>query len=161
MVAITRWEPFADMVNLREAMDRLMSEAVIRPARFITDRAEGPQEFGMPVDVAETDEALTVKASLPGVKPEDLDINVTGDVLTIKGETKATTEASEGNYHRKEIRYGRYSRSFTLPVAVQSDLAEATFENGVLTLMLPKMEAVKPKQIKVQPKIVVEAPSSN
>ena len=153
MPTITRWEPFNDFVGLRDAMDRLMNDAFVRPARFITDRADAQaQELGMPVDVTETPDAITVKAALPGVKADDVDINITGDVLTIRGEMKSETEKDEGNVHRKEIRYGNYSRSFTLPTAVQSDGADATFENGVLTLRLPKMEEVKPKQIKVQAK---------
>lgn len=154
MPAITRWDPFNDFVGLREAMDRLMNDAFVRPARFITDRADAQAapEFGMPVDVTETADAITVKATLPGVKADDVDINITGDVLTIRGEMKSETEKDEGNVHRKEIRYGNYSRSFTLPTAVQSDGADATFENGILTLRLPKMDEVKPKQIKVQAK---------
>jgi len=93
-----------------------------------------------------------VHASIPGVKPEDIDISVTGDVLTIKGETVEEKEEKEGNYHLRERRYGAFQRAVSLPTLVRADKASAEFENGVLKLTLPKVEEVKPKSIKIKPK---------
>ena len=87
--------------------------------------------------------------STPGVKPEDIDVSVVGDTLTIKGETKSEEQFEEGSYIRKERHFGSFQRTFSLPASVASDKAKAEFENGVLTLTLPKTEAAKPKSIKV------------
>ena len=92
---------------------------------------------------------IIVKASVPGIKPDDLDITLTGDQLTIKGETKSEEQFEEGSYIRKERRFGSFQRTLSLPASVASDKAKAEFENGVLTLTLPKSEAAKPKSIKV------------
>jgi HSP20 family protein len=100
---------------------------------------------------------MVVKASLPGVKPEEVDISITKDTLTIKGEHKEEQEVKQDDYFRKERYYGAFSRSLILPVQVQSDKAEATFENGILTLTLPKSEEVKPKQIKIKARKVIES----
>jgi len=93
-----------------------------------------------------------VRTVVPGVKPEDLDVSVTGDTLTIKGDTRAEEEVKEENYIRRERRYGSFCRSLLVPIPVVADKAEAEFENGVLTLTLPKVEEVKPKAIKVKAK---------
>jgi len=104
------------------------------------------------VDIYETKDDVVVKASLPGVKPEDIEVSVVGDTLTIKGEVKEEKDIKEENYIRKERRYGSFCRSFTLPVSVDADKATAEFENGVLTLTLPKAEEVKPKTIAIKAK---------
>lgn len=149
MSSLMRWEPFRELISLREAMDRLFEESFVRPwGTWLR-----PGEAGtMAVDMYETDDAVVVKASLPGVKPEDLDISVTGDSLTIRGETKREEEVKEENYIRRERFYGSFCRTLPLPVPVVADDAEAEFENGVLTLTLPKAEEVKPKSIKVKAK---------
>ena len=98
----------------------------------------------------QTDKEVVVKASMPGMKAEDVEISVTGDVLTLKGEHREEQEVNEDKYFRKEMRFGSFVRSLEIPVPVKVDKAEAVFENGVLTLMLPKTEAVKPKTIKVK-----------
>lgn len=149
MANIVRWEPFRDLISLREAMDRLFEESFVQP------RAGWLAPFGteaLAVDMYQTDDAVVVKSAVPGVKPEDIDISITGDVLTIKGETKAEEEVKEENYIRRERRYGSFSRSLALPVPVVADKATAEFENGILTLKLPKAEEVKPKAIKVKAK---------
>jgi HSP20 family protein len=143
-----RWDPARDMMSLRQAMDKLFEESVVRPSGFSFEFGGG----NIPVDVVQTDKEITVKATLPGVKPEEVDISVTGDVLTIKAERKEEKELKEKDYIRKENHYGMITRSITLPAEVNSDQAEAVFENGVLNLKLPKTEKVKPKQIKVQAK---------
>ena len=149
MANLVRWEPVRDLVSLREAMDRLFEESFVRPwgGRL------APREAGsLALDMYETDEAVVVKLAIPGVKPEDIDVSVTGDVLTIKGETKAEEEVKGENYIRRERRYGAFSRSVSIPVTVVSDKGEAEFEDGVLTLTLPKAEEVKPRAIKVKAK---------
>jgi len=110
----------------------------------------------LPVDMYQTADDVVVKAALPGIKPEEVDITITGDTLTIRGEQKEEQEVKEDDYFYKERRYGTFSRSVAMPVKVKSDKAEAVFENGVLTLTLPKAEEIKPKQIKVKPKVMIE-----
>ncbi|RLC59009.1 MAG: Hsp20/alpha crystallin family protein [Chloroflexi bacterium] len=149
MTSLVRWEPFRDLISLREAMDRLFEESFVRP------RTGWLAPLGaetLAVDMYETDDAIVVKTAIPGVKPEDVDVSIAGDTLTIKGETKAEEEVKEENYIRRERRYGSFCRSLTLPVPVVADDAEAEFENGILTLTLPKAEEVRPKTIKVKAK---------
>ena len=147
MANLIRWEPFRDMVSLREAMDRLFEDSLVRPGVGWPARA-GAEVLA--VDVYETDDAVVVKTAVPGISPEDLDVSVTGDVLTIRGETKAEEEIKEGNYIRRERRYGRFSRSVTLPGHLETDKTEAEFKDGVLTLTVPKSEEVKRKAIEVK-----------
>jgi HSP20 family protein len=146
MTSVTRWDPFAD---LRGTMDRLFDEGFSRPWRLIPAANGEGYEATFPVEVSETESDIEVKASLPGVKPEEVEITVQNDVLTIKAQHKDTSEEKKRDYYRREIRYGAFHRSMTLPVSVDSDKAEAAFENGVLSLKLPKAEALRPKQIKV------------
>jgi HSP20 family protein len=133
-------------------MDRLFEEGFSRPWRLLGDQA--PTEIAFPVEVSETDTSVDVKASLPGVKPEDIEVTVTGDLLSIKGEFKSETESKDEkrNYHRQERRYGSFSRQVTLPTSVNSDACEANFENGVLTLQLPKAEEAKVKKVQITQK---------
>jgi len=149
MANLVRWDPFRDMVSLRDAMDRLFEESIVRP-RGWTAPAEGVTPLAL--DVFESGDDVTVRASIPGVKPEDIDISVTGDVLTIKGETEEEKEEKDGDYHLRERRYGVFQRAVSLPTLVQADKASAEFENGVLKLTLPKVEEVKPKSIKIKAK---------
>jgi HSP20 family protein len=146
MPDIVRWEPFRDLVSLRDAMDRLFSESYIRPAGLLSSFMEGGS---FPVDVYETDQDVVLKASIPGAKSEDIDISIVGDTLTVKGHMEETAEVKEERYVRRERRYGSISRTLTMPTAIQADKAEAKFENGVLTLTMPKAEEVKPKTVKV------------
>ena len=149
MANIVRWEPFRDLISLREAMDRLFEESFIRPrAGWLAPLGAG----ALAVDMYETDQDVVIKSSVPGVKAEDIDITITGDTLTIKGETKAEEKVEKANYVRQERRYGAFSRSVTLPTTIVAEKAKAEFENGVLTLTLPKAEEVKPKAIKVKAK---------
>ena len=150
---LIRWQPFSDMVTLRQAMDRLFDDSLVRPLRFTTLLGEGAE---MPIDMFQTDEDVVIKASVPGLKPEEVDVAITGDTLTIKGEAKTEEEVKKENYFRKERSYGAFSRSILLPSSLQTDKAEATFDNGVLTLTIPKAEESKPKQIKIKPKGVIE-----
>ena len=145
MTNIIRWDPFTD---LRGTMDRLFDEGFSRPWRLL-GAEQTPQELAFPLEVSETDGAIDVKASLPGVKPEEVEVSIQNDVLSIRGEHKEEAEEKKRDYYRREIRYGSFHRSVALPAAVNADKAEATYDNGVLKLHLPKADAIKPKQIKV------------
>lgn len=147
MNTLTRWDPFREMETFRETMDRMFDEPWRgRPGLWL-QRSEG---FPLALDVAEDDTDYIVKASMPGVDPDQVEITLTDNVLTIKGETKSDQDTDEKNYHVRERRFGSFMRSVTLPVPVDADKVEATHENGVLTLRLPKAEAAKPKRISVQ-----------
>lgn len=154
-MSMMRWEPMGDMMSLRNAMDRLLEDSFIRPSRLWQEHGSG--ELPLELDMYQTDKDIVVKTAIPGLKPEEVDISITGDVLTIKGEHKEEKEIKEENYLRKERRYGTFHRSLQMPVSVKSDKAEAVFENGMLTLILPKAEEVKPKQIKVKAKPIAES----
>jgi HSP20 family protein len=147
---LTRWEPFREMRRMHDMLDRIMDDAYVGPS--------GNREVleGLaPVDVYETEDEVVIKAMMPGMTADDIQISVDRDVLTLRGEAKHEEQKEEGNgrvYHHRELRYQRFSRSLRLPIMVDSDKAEAQFENGVLTLKLPKAEEVKPKQITVKAK---------
>jgi HSP20 family protein len=131
-------------------MDRLFEESVVRPRSG--ELALRAPAGSLAVDMYETAEAVVVKTATPGVDPDDIDISITGDTLTIKGETRVDEEIEEENYVYRERSYGAFSRSLNIPVAIKAGEAEAEFEDGVLTLTLPKAEEVKPKAIKVKAK---------
>lgn len=146
MSNLIRWEPMRDMMTLREAMDHLFDEAFTRPFSMSGG-------LGMPaVDMYQTDEEVVIRAALPGIKAGDVQISVTGDVVTIKGVIKEKTNSKEKSYHIREQRYGSFERILSLPTAVVSDKAKAEFEDGVLIISLPKAEDVKPKTITVKAK---------
>jgi HSP20 family protein len=144
MANLIRWEPMG-ITSLRQAMDSLFEDAVVRPSRlWPAMRMEEPA-----VDMYQTDKDVVVKASMPGINADDVDISVTGDMLSISGETCEQQEVKEENYFRREMRCGTFSRTLQIPVAVNVDKSEAVFENGVLTLTMPKSEAAKPKKLAV------------
>jgi HSP20 family protein len=148
---IIRRDPFREMVTLRSAMDRLFDSA------FLGEDGNMPTFVdSLPLDVSEAEDEYVVKASIPGIKPDDLEITYSSKTLTIKGEFKAEEEREDVHFHLRERRYGAFARSLALPAAVKSDAIEAKYESGVLTLKLPKSEEVKPKKIAVR---VAEAPS--
>jgi len=149
---IVRWEPFREMTSLRDAMDRLFEDSFVRTPRLWPTAGT----WELPVDMHQTGNDLVVKASLPGFKPEEVDISITDGTINIKGEHREEEEVEKDNYFYKERRYGAFSRSLPIPVKVKSDKAEAVFEDGVLTLTMPKAEEVKPKQIKVKAKQIAE-----
>ena len=146
MSNLTRWEPVQEMMTLLEAMDRLFDDAFTRPVSM-----RGGSVVPA-VDLYQTEDEVVVKASLPGLKSEDVHISVTADVLTLSGEFKQDSEKKETTYHIREHRYGSFERSVMLPTEVQTDKAKADFENGILTISLPKAEAVKPKTINIKAK---------
>lgn len=149
MSSLIRWQPFSELVSLRDAMDRLFEDSFVRPPfGWIAPL----RAADLAVDMYETKDEVVVKAALPGVKPEQVEVTITGDTLTIRGEAKEEKEIREEDYIRKERRYGSFCRSVTLPSGLKSDKADATFEHGVLTLKVPKSEQIKPKSIKVKTK---------
>ncbi len=145
MASLVRWEPFRDMLTLRDMMDRMFEEGVFRPLVSLAPWTEG----SLAVDMYETDDSVVVKTAIPGVKAEDIDVSVAGDILTIKAETREEEEVKRENYLRRERRFGSYCRSVTLPGGLETDKAEADYTNGILTLTFPKAEEVKPKSIKI------------
>ena len=150
MTLIRRWDPFREMAELRATMDRLLNESRNLPV------ASEDTIWMLPLDVSETEDAFIVKASIPGVNPDDIDISLADNVLTIKAEIKDEKEIEDAKYHLKERRFGVYSRAITLPTAVDADKVEAVYENGVLTLTIPKAEAVKPHKIAVRSQKMIE-----
>ena len=146
MDGMSRWEPAREFVTLREAMNRLFEDSFV---------GGGPQqrdgqgnELRLPIEAYATDHEIVVRAPVPGVKPEDVEVTVEGDTLTIRGEFPRPPE--NVNYIFAERPWGRFSRTLQLNVPVEADKAEATFENGLLTLTLPKAEAVRPKVIPIK-----------
>lgn len=152
---IVHWEPVRELVNMRRAMDRMFDDTLVRPTRLISETLK---EIEAPIDMYQTDNDVVVKASLPGVKPDEVDISIIGDTLTIKGEHREEKEEKKKDYLYRERTYGSFSRSVLIPVSVQADKANALFEDGVLTLTLPKAEEIKPKQIKITPQARIESP---
>ena len=147
MSNLTRWEPMREMMTLREAMDRLFDDAFTRPINLKDGGWSAPA-----VDMYQTDDDVVVRAALPGFKADEVQINVTGDVLTLRGEIKHQEEKKERAWHIREHRWGSFERSIALPTEVTADKAVADFENGILTITLPKAEEVKPKTITVKAK---------
>ncbi len=153
MSNLTRWEPVREMMTLREAMDRLFDDAFTRPINLRDGGWSSPA-----VDMYQTDDEVVVKAALPGFKADEVQINVTGDVLTLRGETKheeekaSSPQGKDKAWHIREHRWGSFERSIALPTEVTADKAVADFENGILTITLPKAEEVKPKTITVKAK---------
>jgi HSP20 family protein len=148
MANLTRFDPFSEMVTLRQAMDRLFEDSFVSPLTLRSYNGDAP---GPALDVHETGDEIVISAALPGLKPEDVDITITGQTLSIRGEFKADEKVQREQYLYRERRYGTFHRQLQLPVRVQGDATTATFEDGVLTLTIPKAEEVKPRQIQVKP----------
>jgi HSP20 family protein len=146
-MAIQRFEPLREMISLRDAMNSLFQESFVRPGGLMGEGAAI-----LPLDLAENENEFIVKASMPGVKPEDVQITAQGDTLTIRGEVKEEQEKKDERYHLRERRVGQFMRTVTLTTPISADKAQANFENGVLTLILTKAEEAKSKQIKVNGK---------
>src|SRR4030042_2617374 len=147
-MALIRWYPFREMSALQERMNRLFSDV----------RAQAPvrgeeivQGAWVPaVDIFETNEAIVLKAELPGITAQDISVEVKDNTLTLKGEKKFEKEVKEENYHRMERSYGSFQRAFTLPGTIHQEKVKAKFKDGILEITLPKVEEAKPKQVKVE-----------
>ena len=148
MSNLTRWEPAREMMTLREAMDRLFDDAFTRPLSI----RYGWSMATPAIDMYQTDNDVVVRASIPGIKADEVQISVTGDILTLKGEVKQEEERKDRAWHIREHRFGSFERSVVLPTDVKSDQAEAVFENGILTITLPKADEVKPRTINIKAK---------
>ncbi len=147
-MTITRGTPWRDMRTLRDAMDELLEESFVRPRERQMEREE--RRWRLPLDVYTTPEEIVIVASLPGLTPEEVDITIDGDRLTIRGELRPPLQNVD--YLFQERVYGPFSRTLTLNVPVNTEQVEATFESGVLTLTLPKAEESRPRTIEVKRK---------
>ncbi len=144
MANLTRWDPFRELADMRDMMDRMLERSFSVPER-------GWQAaWDLPLDVIENNDEFVVKASIPGVNPDDLEITFNDRTLTIKGQSKGEDEKQEQRYHLRERWSGSFTRSITLPTRIKSEDIQASSENGILTLRLPKTEEVKPKRISVR-----------
>jgi HSP20 family protein len=148
---LTQFQPFRGVSTLQDQINRLFNETFDRSSDEANLTPWAPA-----VDIFETEQNLVVKADLPDIKPEELDIRVENNILTIRGERKFEKKVNENNYLRVERSYGSFSRSFSLASTVNTEAIQADYKNGVLTLSIPKREEAKPKQIKVH----VESPAA-
>jgi HSP20 family protein len=152
MANLVRWDPFSEFTPLRHMMNQLLEDAWVRPPSFWSEGSQGG--FGhvgqFAFDLYETENAFVITAALPGLKPEDVDLSVQGNVLTISGELKPDEREGEGrSYHTRERRYGKFTRQVALPTGIKGEAIQATLEHGVLTLHVPKAEEMKPRRIQV------------
>lgn len=146
-MSIIRWEPFRDLVSTHDHFNQLFNGTF---ARAFGDQQEVSRRAWIPpVDIYETGDSLVLKAELPGINPDDVEIRVEGGTLYLKGERKFEKDAKEENLHRVERPYGKFSRSFLLPSSIDSDRVKAEYQHGVLTLTMPKREEAKPRSIKI------------
>jgi len=145
MSNLTRWDPFREMANWRSMVDRMFDNSFWGPLANWTE----PASWNLALDVSETKDEFLVKASLPGINPDDLEITYDNNVLSIQGEVKEDKENGDQHFHLRERRYGSFYRSITLPSSVKADAIKAAYDSGVLTLHLPKSEEAKPKRIAI------------
>ncbi len=141
---LTRWDPFADILDFQQEMNRLFDSFFGRTST-LTEGVWAPL-----LDIYETKDHVVLKAELPGMKLEDIDITIVGDILTLKGERKREEEVKEENYYRVERAYGAFHRSIPLPSVVDTDQVKATYKDGVLEIKLPKKEETKTREVKVE-----------
>jgi HSP20 family protein len=144
-MAIQRYEPFLEMISLQDAMNSLFRESFVRPPGMSGDG----NALMLPLDVLEDENEFIVRGSLPGMRPEDIHITLHGNDVTFRGEIKADDEWQESQYRIRERRHGVFQRTVSLPTPISPDKAQAQFEDGVLTLVLPKAEEAKPKEIRI------------
>ena|SRR5579859_6741073 len=140
-----RWDPFREMVTFREAMDRWLQQSISGTGQLLSNM----RPESIPIDALERNDSFEVRAALPGVRPEDVEVTVQGERVTIRAEARATEEASGESWLMREHRFGLLHRSITLPAPVSSENAEARIDNGVLSLRLPKTQGVAARRINV------------
>lgn len=144
-MSLARWYPFRDLESLQEGVNKLFQERFVKPAKETT-----AQRLWVPVvDVIEDDEKIVVRAELAGMKKEDIDIELTGDTLTIKGERKFENEENKKSFVRVERVYGQFQRSFTIGIPVKSDEVKASYRDGILEIAIPKSEEVKRNKVEI------------
>lgn len=155
-MSIQRWDPWGEMMSLREAMDQLLRESFVRPAQLLGQQVgTSGTAMGMPIDIQETDDAFLIRATMPGVRPDDVSIQIKGDTLQISGtlhEEHEEEREAEGRVRwlMRERRAGRFERTITLPATVKAEQAEATLEHGILSLRIPKAEEARARSIPVR-----------
>jgi HSP20 family protein len=146
MTLIRRPTPLADLVSFRDTIERLFDERFFRPLWAV----DGEPQAAPALDLYTTPEAVIAKVALPGVKPEEVDITIVDDIVTISGTFKEEKETTDAGYVHRELSQGKFSRSFRLPTVIKASAAKAEFKAGLLTLVLPKTEEVKPTHVQVQ-----------
>ena len=146
-MTIVRWDPLRNVATLQDRINRMFNEAFASSKDF--EDEVSMSAWRPAVDIFDTDNAIVIKAELPGIKKDNVSIDVKGNVLTIKGERSFDKEIKEENYYRKERSFGKFQRSFTLPEAIKPEAIKANFKNGVLEIEVPKPEEKKPKQISI------------
>jgi len=147
MMDLIRWNPWNELVSLRERMNRVFDDSLFRSDRREDSLAMGT--WSPAVDMFEKDDQVVIKAELPGLDKNDISLDLQNGVLTLKGERKYENEVKEENYYRREMSCGKFIRSFTLPADVDADKIKAEFQKGLLTVEVPKPGEPKPKQIPV------------
>jgi HSP20 family protein len=150
-VAIARWRPANDLASLHSTMDRLFSDVFGDSFGRMGGDDRGPATFHLPVDIQETENGYVIKAPVPGFNPEDVEITFSDGVLTISATHKEEREEPEGQYLRREIAFGNYQRRIALPGDVRAEDIRATFDNGVLTVEVPRAPRPQPRRIQVEP----------
>jgi HSP20 family protein len=141
---LTKWEPFSDLVSLRDDMDRFFET-------FFGQHPEDREGFWTPIlDIEESNGNIVVKAEIPGMEKDEIKVSVRNNMLSISGERKQEIETKDKTFHRIERSYGKFSRTITLPSEVDADKIKAAYKDGVLNIILPKPESMKPKQIEVE-----------
>ncbi len=146
-MTLQRWDPFRDVMTLRDAVDRLFEESFVNPDRLFSLIGRGSRP--MPLEVYETGDELVVRALVPGVTEDNLDVQYQQGMLTIRAKTETPAAHDDWTWHLREIGYGEMTRTLTLPREIDVDHAQASFKDGILTLHLPKAPEARPKQIKV------------
>ena len=145
-MAVVRWDPFRDLNLLQDRMNRLFDDA---GRGWRADEPAATTTWSPAVDIFETEGEIVVKAELPGMERKDITLHLENNVLSLRGERKFEKETKDENYHRIERSYGAFSRSFAIPATVDEEKITADYKDGVLKIVLPKKEQVKPKQIKI------------
>lgn len=146
-MAVIRWTPFRELSTMQERVNKLFEDVMKSPYR--TDEGLGVSAWAPAVDIYETDKEIVMKAELPEMQEKDIDIKVEESILSLSGERRMEKEVKEENYHRIERSYGSFHRSFSLPRTVDREGIKASYKDGVLKVILPKKEEIKPKQIKI------------
>ncbi len=145
-MAIIRWDPFRDMVSLRERMNRAFDDVFAGRGE---DKDLTPSSWAPSVDIYETENELVLTAEVPGIAEKDIEIRVEDNTLQLRGERKFEKETKEENYHRIERSYGSFYRAFTLPNSIDPESIKAEHENGVLRITMPKRQELKPRTVKI------------
>ena len=151
-MTLIKWGPFDDLLTIQEKMNKLFEDTLIRSGGFGSDEEFSITSWMPPVDIYETGDSIILKAELPEISREDVEINVDNNVLTLSGSREMEKNTEKENFHRVERSYGSFKRSFTLPSTIDQDNIDASFENGVLMITMAKKDESKPRQIEIKSK---------